>query len=196
MRRVAQTADPIELLVRWLSEAEAAGETAPWSVAFVTVGEDHRPSARTVRLKRFEDGALLFSSALWTRKVRELEANPHVALLFFWPTIGRQVHVTGRAAIADRQLAEELFAERDLPNRLQALVSRQGEPIESVAPLRARHAHLMQTMEAPPQCPKDWGALRVVPDAIEFWREAPDRMHERQLYERRAESWSLTQLAP
>jgi pyridoxamine 5'-phosphate oxidase len=193
---VLEPAEPLELLERWLEEAEAAGEAAPWSVAFVTVGEENRPTARTVRLKRVEKGGLLFSSALWTRKVRELAANPHVSLLFHWPTIGRQVHIAGRAAVADRKLAQELFDERDLPNRMQALVSRQGQPIDSLEPLRIRHAHLMQTMEAPPLCPEDWGALRVVPDALEFWREAQDRMHDRLLYERVSGGWRVTRLAP
>jgi pyridoxine/pyridoxamine 5'-phosphate oxidase len=37
----------------------------------VTVGADGRPTARTVSLKRLEDDALVFTSALWTRKARE-----------------------------------------------------------------------------------------------------------------------------
>ncbi len=188
--------EPLALLGRWLAEARAAGVPEPGSVAFVTVGEDGRPSARTVLLKRLEDRALLFSSALWTRKAREIEDNPHVALLFYWPTIGRQVHITGQAEVAERELAVELFSERELSHRVQTLVSRQGEPIEEVGPLRARHAHLMDVLEAPPECPPDWGALRVIPDAIEFWRQALDRMHDRLLYERAGEQWRSSRLSP
>ena len=93
-------------------------------------------------LKRIEDEALLFTSALWTRKAREIEANPQVALLFHWPALGRQVHVTGEASFAERALAEELFAERDLVHQLQTVVSRQGEPIDDLDQLRDRLAHL------------------------------------------------------
>ena len=64
-------------------------------------------------LKRLEDDSLVFTTALWTRKAREIEANPHVALLFHWPSLGRQVHLTGEATVAERALSEELFAERD-----------------------------------------------------------------------------------
>jgi pyridoxamine 5'-phosphate oxidase len=188
--------EPLALLDRWLAEARAAGVPEPESVAFVTVGEGGRPSARTVLLKRLEDRALLFSSALWTRKAREIEDNPHVALLFYWPTIGRQVHIAGQAAVAERELAVELFSERELSHRVQTLVSRQGEPIEDVEPLRARHAHLMDVLEAPPECPPDWGVLRVVPDAVEFWRQAPDRMHDRLLYQRSGERWRSSRLSP
>lgn len=184
------------LLDRWLRDARTAGVPEPGAVAFITVGEGGRPSARTVSLKRVEDRALLFTSALWTRKAREIEGNPHVALLFHWATIGRQVHVAGEAVLAERELAVELFSERDLSHRVQTLVSRQGEPIEDIEPLRSRHAHLMDVLEAPPECPPDWGAIRVIPEAIEFWSQAPDRLHDRLLYERAGERWRRSRLSP
>jgi pyridoxamine 5'-phosphate oxidase len=188
--------DPLRLLETWLGEAQSARAPQPESVAFVTVGRGGRPSARTVLLKRIERDALVFTSALWTRKARELESNPHVSLLFHWPTVGRQVHIAGRAVLAERELAVELFSERDLSHRVQTLVSRQGEAIEDIQPLRDRHAHLMNALEAPPGCPPDWGAIRVLPDAVEFWSQAPDRMHDRLLYERAGERWTDSRLAP
>ena len=61
------TPSPLCLLGEWIEEARERGLAQPGSVAFATVGEDGRPSARTVNLKRLEDDALLFTSALWTR---------------------------------------------------------------------------------------------------------------------------------
>jgi pyridoxamine 5'-phosphate oxidase len=188
--------DPLRLLERWLADARAAEAPEPEAVAFTTVGPDGRPTARTVLLKRIEPDSLIFTSALWTRKAREIEANPHVALLFYWPSIGRQVHIAGQAVLAERTLAVELFDERPLSHQIQALVSRQGEPIDSVEPLRSRHAHLMAASEAPPECPPDWGALRVLPEAVEFWTQAPDRLHDRLLYELADASWRVGRLAP
>jgi pyridoxamine 5'-phosphate oxidase len=191
-----QEDQPLALLDRWLAEAEQAGVPSPRSVAFITVGSGGGPSARTVSLKRLEDQALLFTSALWTRKAKEIEANPQVALLFHWPAMGRQVHLTGKAIQAERELAVELFDERDLGHRVQTLVSRQGEEIEDIAALRARHAHLMQVLEAPPDCPQDWGAIRVLVDTVEFWSESPDRMHDRLLYRRSGGEWLISRLSP
>jgi len=188
--------DPLAELGNWIEEARAAGVPQPGSVAFVTVGSEGRPSARTVNLKRLEADALVFTTALWTRKAREVEANPHVALLFHWPALGRQAHVAGKAAVAERALAEELFDQRDLLHQLQTVVSRQGEPIDDLDPLRGRLAHLAQVQETAPACPPDWGALRVHPEAIELWSESPDRIHERHLYERDGEGWSVTLLSP
>lgn len=188
--------DPIRELGEWIEEAHEAGVPQPASVAFVTVGEGGRPSARTVTLKRLEDDALLFTSALWTRKAREIEANPQVALLFHWPALGRQVHVTGEASLAERALAEELFDERDLAHQLQTVTSRQGEPIEDLDHLRDRLDHLVRVQETAPACPEDWGALRIRPRTIELWTESPDRLHERRLFARDGAGWKLTLLAP
>jgi pyridoxamine 5'-phosphate oxidase len=188
--------DPIRELERWIEAARERGVAHPASVAFVTASAAGRPSARTVTLKRIEDDALVFTSALWTRKAQEIEANPQVALLFHWPDLGRQVHLTGAAEFAERALAEELFAARDLGHQLQTVVSRQGEPIADLDPLRDRLDHLSRVQEAAPACPEDWGALRVRPVTIEFWDEAPDRLHERRLFARAGDDWTMTLLAP
>ncbi len=187
---------PLAIVRRWLEDARAAGLAEPDAVALATAGADGQPSTRIVQLKRIEEHALVFTSALWTRKAREIAANPRVSLLAYWPTLGRQVHITGEAVLAERELAVELFAGRALERQLQAIVSRQGEPIEDLEALRARHAHLMTVAEAPPRCPPDWGAIRVVAQLIELWSEAPDRMHERLLYEREGAAWRRTRIAP
>lgn len=187
---------PLPILAAWIEEAREAGAPHPAAAAFVTVGDGGRPSARTVTLKRLEADALVFTSALWTRKAQEIEANPEVALLFHWPSLGRQVHITGEASFAERALAEELFSQRDLLHQLQTVVSRQGEPIDDLEPLRDRLAHLAEVQEAPLACPDDWGALRVRPRAAEFWDEAPDRLHERRLFTRDGSGWAITMLSP
>jgi pyridoxamine 5'-phosphate oxidase len=196
MEQLPSATDPLAILGSWLDEARQAGLPAPAAMTLATASAAGRPSARTVSLKRFEDDGLVFTSALWTRKAREIEANPQVALLFHWPALGRQVHVSGEAVLAERALAEELFAERDPAHQLQTLVSRQGEPIESRDEIRARLAQLAKVHETAPPCPDDWGAFRIRPEAIELWSEAPDRLHERRLFERKDAGWKLTLLSP
>ena len=74
-----------------------------------------------------------------------------------------------RPSLAERALAEELFDQRDLLHQLQTVVSRQGEPIDDLDPLRDRLAHWHRSRRRLPACPPDWGALRVRPEAIELW---------------------------
>jgi pyridoxamine 5'-phosphate oxidase len=188
---------PLETLARWVEDARAAGLPEPDAVALATVDADGRPSARTVSLRRVEEAGLIFTTALWTRKARDLRGNPHVALLFHWPSLGRQVQVCGRVETADRSLAEALFAQRDRPHQLQAMVSRQGEPICDLAALRDRLAAIeTQVGDDPIPCPAEWGAVRVRPDVIEYWTAASDALHDRVCFDRDGTGWRRTRLAP
>ncbi|HEY6550776.1 MAG TPA: pyridoxal 5'-phosphate synthase [Solirubrobacterales bacterium] len=189
--------DPLEVLGCWLDEARDSGAPAPDAMTLVTATPDGTPSARIVTLKRLEAGALVFTTALWTRKAGELRANQRVAAVFYWPALGRQARIEGRGEIAERELAEELFAGRPRDHQLQALVSRQGETIEALERLRARFDRLRaETADRPIECPPDWGAVRIVPDRIELWEEAADRLHERRLYETVGGEWRPSRLAP
>jgi pyridoxine/pyridoxamine 5'-phosphate oxidase len=121
-------ARPLGLLSSWLKDAGEAGLAEHDSLAMVTVSEAGRPSARTVSLRRLEDDGLILTTALWTRKARELRDNPHVALLFHWPSLGRQVHVSGRAEPAERALAEEIDDLRLMRIRPDAIEYWEGSP--------------------------------------------------------------------
>jgi pyridoxamine 5'-phosphate oxidase len=187
----------VQILERWLDDAAEAGAPAPNAMTLATVGDDGRPSARVVSLKRLEREGLIFTTALWTRKAAELRANPRVALVFHWPALGRQARIEGQAEVADRELAEQLFDERPRSHQLQAIVSRQGETIDDLGPLRTRLDALeAETAEDPIPCPTDWGAVRVRPGVIELWSEGDDRLHERRLFERDGDRWTETLLAP
>jgi pyridoxamine 5'-phosphate oxidase len=188
---------PLEIVRRWIEEAEAACEPAASAVTLATASPDGLPSARTVSLMRLEDEALVFASGLWTRKVAEIRANPRAAIVFHWPLLGRQVLVAGEASIAARGVAEELFAARPRSHQLQILASRQGETISDQAALRARLQALSQALgDRKIDCPTDWGAIRLTPTNIELWQHAPDRIHERTLFQRHGEGWSRSLLAP
>jgi len=166
-------------------------------MTLATVGEDGRPSARVVSLKQLEADGLIFTTALWSRKAEELRLNPRVAAVFYWPALGRQVRVEGRGEVAERELAEQLFAGRPRDHQLQAIVSRQGEAIEGLGSLRQRLGQLREeTAGREIECPPDWGAIRIVPDRIEFWDEEPDRLHERRLFEADGDEWRQSLLAP
>ncbi|HEV7400808.1 MAG TPA: pyridoxamine 5'-phosphate oxidase [Solirubrobacterales bacterium] len=189
--------DPLEILGSWLDEARAAQPPAAGAMTLATVGEDGRPSARVVSLKQLEADALIFTTGLWSRKAEELRLNPRVAAVFYWPVQSRQVRVEGRGEVAERELAEQLFAGRPRGHQLQAIVSRQGETIEGLGPLRERLEQLREeTAGQEIECPPDWGAIRIVPDRIEFWEEEPDRLHERHLYETDCSRWKISRLAP
>jgi pyridoxamine 5'-phosphate oxidase len=71
-------------------------------MTLATATADGRPSARLVSLKRLSGEALVFTTALWTRKAEELRDNPQAAATLYWPRLERQVRVEGRTEIAER----------------------------------------------------------------------------------------------
>jgi pyridoxamine 5'-phosphate oxidase len=189
--------DPIEILGSWIEDARRAGAQAPAAMSLATATGDGRPSLRMVSLKRLDGEGLVFTTGLSTRKVEELTANPRAAATFHWPELGRQARIEGVAVLAARELALELFAERPRSHQLQAHVSSQGEEIDDLLALRDRLEVLdAEIGEAPVPCPDDWGAIRIVPDRIELWKEAPDRLHERRLFEAGDGGWHRSLLAP
>ncbi len=189
--------DPLVSLINWHAQARAAGLPDASAMSLATAGADGAPSLRLVSLKRLDRRGLVFTTALWSRKVAELRDNPRVAAAFYWQSLRRQARVEGRAEIAERELAEELFAERPRAHQLQAHVSRQGEEIEDLEQLRERFEQLDAELgEGPVPCPEDWGAMRIVPEQIEFWEEAEDRMHRRTLFVAQGGEWRRSLLAP
>ena len=189
----------LEELATWLEEARAAGLPEHDAAVLATAGADGRPTARIISLRAVEPDALVFTTAMWTRKARHLRENPHAALLVHWPSLGRQVHAGGRVVPAERELAEALFARRDRPHQLQSMVSRQGEPIDGLAPMRAElEAARRRIGDGPVPCPPDWAALRLVPDFVEYWTAAPDALHDRIVFARDGDGdgWRRTRLAP
>jgi pyridoxamine 5'-phosphate oxidase len=188
-----QTGPPMSVLRRWIDDARAATARDPLPAALCTAGPDGAPSARMIGLKGVDDDSLVFTTATWTRKAREIAENPRVSLLMYWPELGRQVHVAGDAELGPRDLSERLFQERPLAHRLQTVVSRQGEPVASIEALRAKLAAAGRD-DIP--CPPDWSAVVVRPHAIEFWSEAPDRLHDRFLWRRDGGRWAVTRLSP
>lgn len=188
---------PLEILSDWLDEARHANLPDAAAMSLATADAAGAPSVRLVSVKRLDLDGLVFTTALWSRKAAELRANPRVAGAFYWQSLGRQARVEGRAEIAERELAEELFARRPRSHQLQALVARQGEEIESVEALRARLEELRAELgDEPVPCPSEWGAVRIVPDRVELWGESEDRLHRRRLYVLTGGGWRVALLAP
>lgn len=87
--------DPVELFKQWLEEALAAGVPQPNACSVATADELGRPSSRMLILKDIDDDGWHFATARGSRKGRELAANPHAALNFYWQQQGRQIRVAG-----------------------------------------------------------------------------------------------------
>lgn len=173
--------DPLELFREWVTGDE---------MALATATPDGRPSVRMVLLKSADERGFTFFSNYESRKGRELEANPHAALLFRRP--GIQVRVEGPVERVPAAESDAYWATRPAASRRSAAASRQSQPIGSRAELEAAVA---AQPDEPPR-PARWGGYRLRPETYEFWRHRDDRLHERHSFERRGDGWERLLLQP
>lgn len=189
--------DPLRQFAAWFEEARVAGVVYPETTALATAAPDGAPAVRMVLLKAADERGFVFFTNTASRKGRELEANPHAALLLYWRELGRQVRVEGRVEPVDDAESRPYFETRPRASRLSAWASPQSEPVESRAELERRFAQAAARFpgeEIP--LPPHWGGYRVVPETIELWEHRENRLHDRVLYTRTESGWRRERLAP
>jgi pyridoxamine 5'-phosphate oxidase len=188
---------PYPLFARWYADAENANFPDYNALTLATSTPEGRPSARIVLLRGFDERGFAFYTNYESRKGRELDANPHAAMVFFWSLFQRQVRVEGAIVKQSAEESDYYFSNRPVGHRLGALVSPQSQVIPSRDFLEQRMEALTkeyQGLDVPR--PEHWGGYRLVPSAIEFWQGRENRLHDRLRYRASASGWILERLAP
>ena len=186
-----------EQFERWFSEACETVDLEPNAMALCTVDESGAPSSRTVLLKYFDETGFVFFTNFDSRKSADMAVNDRVSLLFFWREQGRQIRIDGTAAKIPAAESLKYFMTRPRGSQIGAWVSHQSSIITSRSLLEAKFDEIRRKFadkEVP--LPSFWGGYRVVPAAIEFWQGRADRLHDRFLYTREDDGWSIQRLAP
>ncbi|MFJ8568608.1 pyridoxamine 5'-phosphate oxidase [Streptomyces sp. NPDC093514] len=190
--------NPMDQFALWFQQAADSRLFEPNAMVVSTATPDGRPSSRTVLLKQFDGRGFVFFTNYASRKGRELAENPHVALLFPWHPIARQVIVTGTAARIGRDETAAYFRSRPHGSQLGAWASEQSSVIGSRGELDRRYAELEARYPEGEQVPvpPEWGGLRVFPEAVEFWQGHENRLHDRLRYALDGEKWRVERLCP
>jgi pyridoxamine 5'-phosphate oxidase len=189
--------DPFTKFGAWLAEAEATEPNDPNAMTLATVSASGRLAARIVLLKAWDKRGFVFYTNLESRKSVEMGHNSHVALLFHWKSLQRQIRIEGRVSLVSDAQADEYFATRPRGSKLGAWASAQSRPL----PSRAVFDEKLEEMEARfpgedvPR-PEFWSGWRLEPDYIEFWQGQEFRLHDREVFKREGEGWATEILYP
>lgn len=187
----------VERFAECLEAARKAGEIEPTAMTLATLAHDGGVAARMVLLKDFGAEGFVFYTNLESSKGRQLEANPRVALVFFWKTTKVQVRIEGRVERVSDAEADAYFATRDRGSQLGAWASQQSRPLRNRAELIKRVARFeARYLGRPVPRPPHWSGLRVRAEMIEFWHGRKSRLHDRFRFTPGPEGWIEERLYP
>jgi pyridoxamine 5'-phosphate oxidase len=189
--------DPIKQFQRWFDEAVAANLPLPEAMTLATATPDGRPSARMVLLKQVDEDGFVFFTNYNSAKAEQLDANPFAALVFYWSRLDRQVRVEGSVVKTAEQESRDYFKTRPRESQIGAWASAQSEMIAGREVLEQRAQELEDLYrDREVDCPEYWGGYRLKPERIEFWKSRVGRLHDRILYRRGSDGWTIMRLAP
>lgn len=189
--------NPLSRFRSWFKAAVHANVALPESMALATADHRGRPSVRYVLLKGVDARGFVFYTNSRSRKGRELEANPWASLALYWDPTGQQVRVEGKIERVTEAEADQYWASRPRGSQIASATSNQSTPLDSRTALVARYRELERRCDGEdiPR-PRHWIGYRVVPTQIEFWTRKEPRLHHRELFTRRGQTWRKTLLEP
>ena len=175
--------EPFIGILKTLEEAESANLVDWNAMNIASVDQMNQPSSRMVLLKKISDDGLVFYTNYNSRKGKEVELNPKVAVNFWWRELKKQIRVEGFIEKASEKDSDDYFNSRPLKSRVSAIISNQSSTISSYEDLTNQiDNYLEQNDESSIKRPDHCGLYIVIPNAVEFWQERDNRTHERLKY--------------
>ena len=189
--------DPIALFATWYEDARRSRIQLPEAMSLATATSDGVPSARMMLLKGFDERGFRFFTNYESRKGGELSTNARAAIVFYWPSLQRQVRIEGISERLTEEESYEYFRTRPRGSRIGAWASAQSSVIENRAHLDRRFREYearFRGQDVP--LPPFWGGFRLRPLRIEFWQGRLNRLHDRIAYDRTEGGWRMSRLSP
>lgn len=191
-------ADPFEQFTDWYETALRSELPEPTAMTLATADQEGRPAARVVLLKSYDRRGFVFHTNYQSRKVLEIDRNPRAALVLFWQPLHRQIRIEGSVERISPRESDAYFAGRPRGAQLAAVISAQSGTVAERSVIERRLAELRAEFEGKEIArPANWGGLRVVPSAFEFWQGRENRLHDRFRFELGpGGTWKIERLWP
>ena len=189
--------NPIHYFMNWFEDALKVNKQEANACVLSSVSSDNCPSSRVVLLKEVNENGFTFFTNYKSSKAKDIDANPNVALNFYWPELERQVRIVGIAKKITINDSDTYFKSRPRESQMGAWLSDQSKVI-------GLDYNFMDTLNSLESKFKDkevarplhWGGYCIEPIKVEFWQGRPSRLHDRLEYKIEGGKWIYKRLAP
>jgi pyridoxamine 5'-phosphate oxidase len=190
--------NPIDQFSTWWNQAIESQIDEVNAMTLATVDANHKPSARIVLLKDFDENGFVFFTNYSSKKGLDMLSNKNVALVFFWKELERQVRIEGTVEKVSENISDAYFNSRPQMSRIGAWASPQSTVIPSREILETNFQNYQTEFEKKEiNRPQHWGGYIVKPESIEFWQGRSSRLHDRIVYSVDGNNeWKINRLAP
>jgi pyridoxamine 5'-phosphate oxidase len=190
--------NPIDQFSIWWNQAIESQIDEVNAMTIATVDANHKPSARIVLLKDFDENGFVFFTNYNSKKGLDMLSNKNVALVFFWKELERQVRIEGTVEKVSEEVSDTYFNSRPEMSRIGAWASPQSTVIPSREILETNFQNYQTEFEKKEiERPQHWGGYIVKPELIEFWQGRSSRLHDRIVYGVDGNNeWKINRLAP
>ena len=190
--------NPLEQFATWFVDAEKTPTVEePNAMTLSTVDAQGVPKARVVLLKEFTQEGFVFYTNYTSSKGQAIAQNNKVCVSFFWPSLERQIIITGMAVKISEEKSIAYFNKRPRESQLGAMVSDQSTSIDSREALEEKLLELEKKYDTSPIVkPPHWGGYLIQPTSYEFWQGRSSRLHDRIKYTKINNSWNIGRLQP
>ena len=189
--------NPIQYFMNWFEDALKVNKQEANACVLSSVSSDNCPSSRVVLLKGVTENGFTFFTNYKSSKAKDIDANPNVALNFYWPELERQVRIAGIAKKIMINDSDTYFKSRPRESQMGAWLSDQSKVIG----LDYNFMDTLNSLESKfkdkeVERPIHWGGYCIEPIKVEFWQGRPSRLHDRLEYKIEDGKWIYKRLAP
>ena len=189
--------DPLLQFNTWFQIAIDAEVNEANAMAISTISQEGTPRSRYVLFKDIVDDKLVFYSDYQSSKGKEMDNNPNISGLFFWPELHRQIRLEGIISKTSNEVSDKYFASRPRGAQLSAIASSQSAEIKGRETVEQKIQELEKEFEGKDiSRPDNWGGYAIDISFWEFWQGRRSRTHDRFIYVKNDNSWEITRLSP
>lgn len=188
--------NPFDVFNEWFALADQSNELEANAFVLGTSSLNGQSSARIVYLKEILEGQFVFYTNYNSQKGKEMEVNPKVSMLFFYPKMSRQIRIEGECTKVNEAISDAYFDSRPRGSKIGAWASNQSDELSGMDELTNRVTHFEQKYPNEVPRPPHWGGYQIKPTRFEFWVGKRSRLHERIVYESIDKGWKLSRKNP